>query len=345
MNLSKKMDEWFLKAEALPTRYQPNEIANISENIYFKYLPDGSRELGDMISVIGSKTKDTGILNVYFGSLLGKKNSVDSFSFETEIVTSYHRHNYIELAFIVEGRLKISFIDHDELFSQGEICIIDKETKHGDHRLYENALIIYLGISNTFFEDSFLNNSELDSVTRFVRDIIIKRKDEYQYVRCIPKHKNTNTIKVLGNLLDEIHNIQAGRVRIVQGYVERILSLLPREYSVSLKKSERDKTQRLLFEDVKEFIQKNLQNISICRLSNAFGYNDDYYARLIRRYTGMNYAEFVKNMRLKKAAYNLKSTSLSIDQIARNVGYSNISFFYRAFNESYGMTPNEYRNQ
>ena len=39
----------------------------------------------------------------------------------------------------------------------------------------------------------------------------------------------------------------------------------------------------------------------------------------------------------------LANTDLTIDDIALNIGYENISFFYRLFRRMYSMTPREYR--
>jgi YesN/AraC family two-component response regulator len=41
----------------------------------------------------------------------------------------------------------------------------------------------------------------------------------------------------------------------------------------------------------------------------------------------------------------LRETSCSVEEIMFNVGYTDISYFYRVFKKKYGMTPNQYRCQ
>jgi len=40
----------------------------------------------------------------------------------------------------------------------------------------------------------------------------------------------------------------------------------------------------------------------------------------------------------------LKNTNMTIEEIASNVGYENISFFYRLFKKRYGTSPKKYKD-
>ena len=39
----------------------------------------------------------------------------------------------------------------------------------------------------------------------------------------------------------------------------------------------------------------------------------------------------------------LVETELPVEQIAANIGYENLSYFYRQFKAHYGVTPSRYR--
>ena len=56
------------------------------------------------------------------------------------------------------------------------------------------------------------------------------------------------------------------------------------------------------------------------------------------------YKELLQEKRLTQAAYFLKHTSLHVDEIGYAVGYSNLSYFHRIFQEKYGMSPKKYRD-
>jgi AraC family transcriptional regulator, activator of mtrCDE len=48
-------------------------------------------------------------------------------------------------------------------------------------------------------------------------------------------------------------------------------------------------------------------------------------------------------MRMRRAKILLAVDSLSIDQVARAVGYANRSSFFRAFRKAHGIDPSDYR--
>ena len=52
----------------------------------------------------------------------------------------------------------------------------------------------------------------------------------------------------------------------------------------------------------------------------------------------------IQEERLKAAANLLKTTSLPIVEIMQEVGYENITYFYKIFKEKFKITPSIYRN-
>ncbi len=53
--------------------------------------------------------------------------------------------------------------------------------------------------------------------------------------------------------------------------------------------------------------------------------------------------EALREIRMRQAAILLTNDSMSIDQIARAVGYKSRSSFLRAFRKAYGNDPSDYR--
>ena len=57
---------------------------------------------------------------------------------------------------------------------------------------------------------------------------------------------------------------------------------------------------------------------------------------------GQSAVEYIRSIRLKKAALLLQSGNFTISEVMYNVGFSNASYFTRAFSSAFGMTPSEY---
>jgi AraC-like DNA-binding protein len=51
----------------------------------------------------------------------------------------------------------------------------------------------------------------------------------------------------------------------------------------------------------------------------------------------------LQNIRLEKAEFLLKTTSFTIEEIAHQAGYENLSYFYRIFQKKFNKTPKDLR--
>lgn len=69
----------------------------------------------------------------------------------------------------------------------------------------------------------------------------------------------------------------------------------------------------------------------------------DYISHLFTQQTGQCLSEYIISVRMDKAKQLLRTTNLSVAQVAIGVGYNNISYFSRLFKRETGMTPQKYR--
>ena len=66
--------------------------------------------------------------------------------------------------------------------------------------------------------------------------------------------------------------------------------------------------------------------------------------RKLKALTDQSASEFVRTIRLKKAASYLRSDGAKVSEAAYNFGFNNHSYFSKCFASEYGMTPTEYIN-
>lgn len=70
--------------------------------------------------------------------------------------------------------------------------------------------------------------------------------------------------------------------------------------------------------------------------------NSQLYKKLVT-YTGQSANEFVRNIRLNKAAFILrKGTNLQVSEVGYMVGFSDPNYFTRKFKQYFGITPRQY---
>lgn len=259
-------------------------------------------------------------------------------------MTQYHTHDYIELAYIVEGEFKQRIMEKDILFQQGELCLIDKNCPHQDFLEDQNSIILFIGLANEVLDQAMVENIGEEKLLNFFRTALIKQKDIQQYLHFKPKNPEDKKLEeLLLWLLTELDCNDAAAKYIGKGLIIRILNYISTMYEFNLSKDQRKKMNWLVYEEITKYIEENYSSITVKELVAKFHFNEDYYNRILKEKTGMTYLEYVQDIRLKNAHRLLKTTSLTVDAIAELVGYQNKGYFYKIFVDKYKITPAKIR--
>ncbi|MCR4994390.1 MAG: helix-turn-helix domain-containing protein [Bacteroidales bacterium] len=98
---------------------------------------------------------------------------------------------------------------------------------------------------------------------------------------------------------------------------------------------------------ITKFVEENIDrsDLSVGSLSDLTATPSKQLSRRLRQLTGMTTVEFVRNLRLKKAAILLHNPNFTIAEVMYMVGFSNASYFTRSFVAEFKMTPTDYRNR
>ncbi|GAB3993689.1 hypothetical protein GCM10028807_29580 [Spirosoma daeguense] len=100
-----------------------------------------------------------------------------------------------------------------------------------------------------------------------------------------------------------------------------------------------DKLQELIDRDLSD---SSLSTDAICR---EMGVSRSKLHRLVKDHTGLPVSLFIRQYRLEKAKYLIKTTDLRMAEIAEQVGISNPQNFSKYFTETFAVSPSEFRKQ
>ena len=103
-------------------------------------------------------------------------------------------------------------------------------------------------------------------------------------------------------------------------------------------------SDQILLEKVLKLIDENISNseLNVEFLSNKIGLSRVHMYRKITQLTNQSTHDFIKTIRMKKAAELFKTKKINISEVAYAVGYSNLSHFSNSFKDFYGISPKEY---
>ena len=97
--------------------------------------------------------------------------------------------------------------------------------------------------------------------------------------------------------------------------------------------------------EIMNYVQANYIDITLDDLAEKFFLSKPYLSKYIKEKSGMTFGDLVKKIRMKKAKALLKSSNMTVENIAMSVGYQNVEHFNRLFKKAYDMTPMQFRNQ
>ena len=92
-----------------------------------------------------------------------------------------------------------------------------------------------------------------------------------------------------------------------------------------------------------DFMECNYaEEIAIADVAAACYFSQYHFMRFFKKYMGVSCGEYLKNLRLEKAAQAFTRGETGILDVAMESGFRNLSYFYREFQKKYGYTPKQF---
>lgn len=86
-------------------------------------------------------------------------------------------------------------------------------------------------------------------------------------------------------------------------------------------------------------------DLNVNALADISGINNKQLYRKVKQLTGMTPVEYIKSIRLKKAAMLLAQKKFTVAEVMYMVGYSNHSYFSKCFLSEFGKTPKQFMEE
>ena len=98
---------------------------------------------------------------------------------------------------------------------------------------------------------------------------------------------------------------------------------------------------------LQEIVEEHISDrtFGVKSLSEKMEISEPNLWRKVHRLTQMNPNEFIRQQRLQKASQMLNHDVGTVQEIAHAVGFNNVSYFAKRFQERFGMPPSQYRNR
>ena len=134
------------------------------------------------------------------------------------------------------------------------------------------------------------------------------------------------------------------RVKQLLGTQKRMEQRIRMEMLATPEKPRELSQDERFLKKVTQLIEEHLDDadLSVARLCELGDFPEKQLYRKLKQFTGLSAVEYIRSIRLKRAALLLQSGSFTVSEVMYSVGFSNASYFTRAFSAAYNMTPSEY---
>ena len=237
-----------------------------------------------------------------------------------------HWHQSLEVSVVIEGNVVLQVSEFVYEFKKGDTFLVNSNEIHSLKG--KGALLATLQV-------------RLDQL-----DHLPKNKNSVCFERDFSSHKGRLIRNIIATLLkNNTSNEESSNQLLELSLIYKLLFFLFSEgVSNNQRLQSKDSLNRLT--SILAYINSEYsKEISLDTIAENEFLSSAYLSRYFKENVGMNFSEYLRNVRLNKAMEFLLSSDFSIDAISNKVGFPNPRSFVSAFKEKYQMNPSIYRKQ
>ncbi|NOV01729.1 AraC family transcriptional regulator [Paenibacillus planticolens] len=260
-----------------------------------------------------------------------------------------HRHDFLELSYVIEGTGSESINDVNHEMRTGTFTFVLPYQVHEIFTDPGQKLVLY----NCMFSMDLLMESGNDPG---LSGLLGEMTAMPAYIQ-LQGHDQQTMLALLEEMYQEYNGTERYRQTLLKGKLKEILIRFDRH---RWKQSEQGApfaaattAESLPFHGAKtshavwpiiHYIHRNYQEeLALSDLASQFSMSASRISEVIKQTTGQTFVHFLHDLRLRHACSLLVSTDMSVTEIAHEVGYGSYKTFSRIFRESKGIVPKDYR--
>ena len=250
-----------------------------------------------------------------------------------------HTHDYVEMVYMCQGTTTHSVDGSRILLREGVLLLLGQNARQSIEAAGERDLAVNFIVRPEFLGGilRFLGDEETP-LRRFVLgalrgdggvDYLLFRATDYLPVQNLIEN-------LIWTLIQDTPN-KRGILQLTMGLL--FAQLLSHTDLLAAADEQQEITVRVL-----RYIEERYRDGSLTEIAAELNYEVSGLSRFVLRSTGSSYTQLVQEKRLSQAAWLLRSTRERVEDVARAVGYDNVSYFHRIFQQRFGQTPKKYRD-
>ena len=144
----------------------------------------------------------------------------------------------------------------------------------------------------------------------------------------------------------DVYALQEGSLRTLTSIMDALKALLS-EYMHWAGDNQRNSSRHALKQEIEQYIDGEIGNdqLSLQSVSAQFGMNASSFSTVFKKLFGEKFVDYVIRLRIERSCAMFQDSAMTIEEVARSVGYTNAASFSRVFKKATGRSPSEYRTK
>ena len=256
-----------------------------------------------------------------------------------------HVHEFIELTYVFKGKCNTVINNKIIPLTEGTLVMIDKNTPHTVEATSKDDIVLSITLKKDYLSPSFLSRLSSSSIISiFLVDLLMESRESNRYL-LFNSGKKEKIIEVVNNIVWEYFHKRIYSDEIINSYLVILFSELIREDEISQRHTHIPNSNNYTLIDFLQYIEENYQDCTLTSMAKHFNFHPNYLSNLLKKGTGKSFKDLLQLQKISKAGLMLVNSNLPIPEIADEVGYSSVTFFYKKFKQIFDMTPSDYRKQ
>lgn len=253
---------------------------------------------------------------------------------------NYHRHAFFEIGCLLAGDCVNYVADQELAMVPGDICIIPPGIEHAVRVFSDDSMLLNILLRSSTFESAFstIARSRDPISDFFIRGLRELPTQPFLYASTA---EDPDVMGHIARVYDEGQREGRYQRGLLNSMVTSLLITLFDRHLVDTSADEAEDRAGAL--RVLRYLHQNLPTATLGGLAEHLGYSRRHVQRLLISEFGMSFSELLAILRMEQAADLIGYGVVPVDEVARLVGYSEVSSFRRAFKRFHGVTAGVYR--
>ncbi len=263
------------------------------------------------------------VMEVYFEAIRDRDNRIFLSDLRRHGVAA-HFHSNIEVLYIKSGMAEVSIGGEKRVLSAGAVAVAESYVVHSFYKL-DDAEIRIVIIPIIRVPDFSLAHRNLTFATPFLE----------------PSAKS----EAFAALFEAFIEAKGQSDMVAKGYAYLLLGMLTDALGTAPAPHRSKDGVAVVGQMLRYMDEHYTDQLTLERLAGELGYHKDYLSRVFNETIHTGFCRYLSTMRLRYAVQLIRTTDLSLEEIADRAGFGNPHSFYDIFKDTYQCTPGQYRKR